>query len=471
MLEQLIVNYNVNAVRHAMLEGREHLVVPMVMLTEGVHAGSNGPLFYPGDELSKSVQVWNHKPIVVYHPQMNGQGISACDPIVINSSKVGIILNTKWDRNKKKLRAEAWLEKGRLSIVDDRVLDHLEKKQMMEVSTGLYTENEEKEGAHLGKKYVAIAKNYRPDHLALLPDMKGACSIEDGAGLLQLNAADQSKVIQAVQAALKEKFKSPVRILNLGDDSVVFHDATRLLQVGYSVSDDVVTLNSDDPKEVKQVFQAVGTATTPEEKKMARKEQVDKLISNGRWEETDRDFLTKMEEKQFDRIVKNDEAVVKAEKDAEEVKKNVKTPEEIAQLNKQGVDDATKKGASGVQPTTNDDKKEPTVDEFINNAPQEMRGVLRHGIAAYNQERETLIKTITENKANKFTTEYLKTKEVEELRGIAALAAAATPTAPAAPPVSFFGSAVPVLTDNVTSEEEPLLPPTMNFQKKEAAKV
>jgi hypothetical protein len=34
-----------------------------------------------------------------------------------------------------------------------------------------------------GRQYVGIARNHRPDHLAILPDLKGSCSIADGAGL------------------------------------------------------------------------------------------------------------------------------------------------------------------------------------------------------------------------------------------------------------------------------------------------
>ena len=54
-------------VRYDEMEGRPFLVAPMIMLTEGVHNGSRGPLFYPKEELKKVPAVWNHKPIVVYH--------------------------------------------------------------------------------------------------------------------------------------------------------------------------------------------------------------------------------------------------------------------------------------------------------------------------------------------------------------------------------------------------------------------
>jgi hypothetical protein len=49
----------------------------------------------------------------------------------------------------------------------------------------LFTDNETAPpgASHLGRPYNFVARNYRPDHLAILPDQRGACSIEDGCGL------------------------------------------------------------------------------------------------------------------------------------------------------------------------------------------------------------------------------------------------------------------------------------------------
>lgn len=189
MLEELLFNLASPKIRTEMLEGKEHIVAPMVMLTEGVFDGSSGPLYYPASELAKTPAVWNHKPIVVYHPELNGQGISACDPIIMETRKVGIILNTSYSD---KLRAEAWLDKERLAKVDQRVLEAIQKGKILEVSTGLFTDNEKFEGTWNGKSYSFVATNYRPDHLAILPDKKGACSIDDGAGLLANEQGDRT---------------------------------------------------------------------------------------------------------------------------------------------------------------------------------------------------------------------------------------------------------------------------------------
>jgi hypothetical protein len=63
----------------------------------------------------------------------------------------------------------------------------------MEVSTGLFADCVLEEGTWKGKKYVAAAQNIRADHLAIVPDKDGACSISDGSGLLVNHASESVK--------------------------------------------------------------------------------------------------------------------------------------------------------------------------------------------------------------------------------------------------------------------------------------
>ena len=121
----------IGVAKHEMLEGQDHLVAPMVMMTEGVHAGSNGALYYSESELSRHPDTWNGKPIVVYHPMVNGMGVSACSPDVFNSRKVGTVMNAEFVEKGKKLKAEAWLNVERLEAVDPRVLENVESDTPM----------------------------------------------------------------------------------------------------------------------------------------------------------------------------------------------------------------------------------------------------------------------------------------------------------------------------------------------------
>jgi len=164
------------------LEGREHYVVPVVMLTEGVHNGSQGPLYYPAEELQQTAHYWNGKPIVVYHPDMYTAGWAGC-PTVFNKQKVGTVFNARFEKGK--LKADAWIDKQRVGQVDRRIVEAIQTKKPMEVSTGLFTDNLQQRGQWNGTRYEAIARNHRPDHLAILPDLRGACSLDDGAGLIR----------------------------------------------------------------------------------------------------------------------------------------------------------------------------------------------------------------------------------------------------------------------------------------------
>ena len=159
------------------LEGRDHYVVPVVMLTTGVHAGDNGPLLYQNEALTDSVPLWNGKPVVVYHPLMGRAG----SPEVFSKQRVGLVFNTIV-RNEQ-LAAEAWLDVERLTSVAPKLAEAVIAGNKVEVSTGLYTLKNSMVGVHNGKQYGGIATTIQPDHLALLPGKVGACSIADGCGM------------------------------------------------------------------------------------------------------------------------------------------------------------------------------------------------------------------------------------------------------------------------------------------------
>ena len=168
--------------KEKLLEGRPHLVVPVVMLVVGVANGSKGPIMYTEKEIGASVPHWNGRPAVVYHPDMNSN-FCAGAPDVFNQQRVGTIFNARFDAKAKALKAEAWLDPRRLAEVDPRVLKAIRAGEIVEVSTGLFSTNEPASGTFNGREYQAVSKDHRPDHLAILPDEIGACSIADGAGL------------------------------------------------------------------------------------------------------------------------------------------------------------------------------------------------------------------------------------------------------------------------------------------------
>ncbi|MBN1555883.1 MAG: hypothetical protein JXA11_14160 [Phycisphaerae bacterium] len=90
-----------------------------------------------------------------------------------------MLFGTNFDGEK--LKASAWLDPDRLQAVDARVFSALQKGNPVGVSTGLM-------GFDDGEKTAdgaIVLSGIAPDHLAILPDQKGACSLADGAGLLK----------------------------------------------------------------------------------------------------------------------------------------------------------------------------------------------------------------------------------------------------------------------------------------------
>lgn len=470
------------------MEGRDYLVVPMVMLTEGVHQGSLGPLYYPKDELSKTPVVWNHKPIVVYHPTMNGEGISACDPTVIDSRKVGVMMNTRWEGDK--LKSEAWLEKERANKVDERIMSAVDAKEMMELSTGVFVDVEPEEGEWKGEKYSGIARNYRPDHLALLPDQIGACSIKDGAGFLrnqaQGDSADAkalkkvlvrmgllsnemsfSNISDSLRTALQKKYNADpaagnyIWVCDVYSNFVIYEWQGKLYRLGYSGGESGITLSEDEPTEVVRVteYRTINGAyvgnqnQNHQEQTMNKKETVDAIIAtkDSVWKEGDRPTLMAMNEDQLKLI---HQGTIKPAPKTEPASSPAGSPG-----NTPTTQPATNAAQPAGTPAAPEAKKAATLNEYVAAAPKEIQDVLTNSIGVYNEEKQKLIDIILANENNSFTKEDLATRPLGELKSLARLAAKKDEAGKSAP---YFGGQAPAANQGA---EEALEVPVMNFAK------
>lgn len=181
-LELLACNYRTGKYREETHKGRQYLVVPMTMIVPGVLNGSKGRLLYPPDEVGKDPSSWNGVPITYYHPSKDGKPVSASHPGIEEAQGIGFVRSPTTGE---KLKGEAWIDVEKANKLDPRVVNAVRAGKLMEISTGLYTKNiKAPPGSHHnGKRYDYTARNYRPDHLAILPDQRGACSISDGCGL------------------------------------------------------------------------------------------------------------------------------------------------------------------------------------------------------------------------------------------------------------------------------------------------
>ncbi len=190
---------DVSAIRIAEHLGDEHIVVPMIILVEGVIHPSNAdsPELALAEEFGRHPDGWNGRPIVLNHPARNGMPVSANSPSVLEDESFGQLFNTTLDEDTGKLKTEAWINMSRVKELGDDVTDAVERLQagddVSEVSTGLFVSLEATDGMFKGEKFNSIWRNIVPDHLAILPEgIIGACSVDDGCGAPRLNGATSS---------------------------------------------------------------------------------------------------------------------------------------------------------------------------------------------------------------------------------------------------------------------------------------
>jgi len=487
-LQHFTWNLATKLVRNGELEGRKCLIVPMVMMVEGVHNGSGGPMLWPADELGKTPEVYNHKPVVVNHPEdADGKAISACTEQVLNTRKIGIIMNARFD-DLNRLCADAYLDEERTKEVDVSVYNAVKKGEPMECSTGVYTDNEVKKGVWNNEAYNAIARNHRPDHLAVLPDAKGACSMADGAGFIRNQVFNSSRTLDSaglklvetvvrdtitnaikeggslrkyaknlevnessfetirslIYKALETKFPSDKGyacpwIESVFDTWFVYCLGSKLFRLGYSSSDTSVKLTGE-PAEVVRVTeyraapvsnQSASTPKTNRGNTMDKEQIVADLITNHGYAETDRGMLMGMDLAALTRIQASSTATLNKAK-------------------------TTTAPAVKTEPATNAaPAKQLTEEEYLKQAPPGVRAVLANSERILNNEKAKHIATIKTNVKNKFTDGQLLAMDVEQLSMLADLATSAVaPTTTNVQQHDFggLGSGAPI--DNAAAKVE-----------------
>ena len=413
-------NLSHDVVRHDQMEGEDYLVVPMVMLTEGVHSGTQGPLLYPKNELKKVPQVWNHKPIVVYHPD----GVTACDPEILTNRKVGIIMNARIGTfntvigdgiagpqpiTLTALKAEAWLKEARCNIVDKRIMEAVENQETMELSTGLYSENEHTPGDWYGEAYDAICRNYRPDHLALLPDRKGACSIADGAGFIRnqesIEPITNEQGYDTIRGMLQGELNdSETWVVDIYQTFFIYEKEGKLYKRDYKLENDVAVLVGT-AIEVVRVTEYRTTdgkfiGNIRKDVDMSKKKIVDALIANvsTRWGADDKEYLMSLDEEVLNKMapVVNDDL-----------------PEVPA---------AEVESAAAEVPVA-EVPEEETVENYLKKAPPKIAAILNQGLSTYEAEKTRLVNVIVANERCTMTEKQLRAKDNDELFAIATMVA------------------------------------------------
>lgn len=184
-LTQLTVAASGYKTRTETFDGREHLVVPVVALVEGVvHAmNAKNAEFVAAEEFSRAPGGWNGRPLFFGHP-LNAKGapVSGNSPAVLEGKAIGRIFNASIKNSK--LAMEAWIDVEKAKEIAPEVLERVLAGETIEISVGVFVDTDDVEGEFEGRKFLGQWHDIVPDHLALLPKTdEGACSVEMGCGV------------------------------------------------------------------------------------------------------------------------------------------------------------------------------------------------------------------------------------------------------------------------------------------------
>lgn len=455
--------------RKEKFNGVEHLVIPVVALVEGVlhSANSEQPELALASEFGKAPAGWNGRPVTINHPEVRGQKVSANSPEVLETEQIGQLFNTVLAD--KKLKTEAWINVERAKELGDEIestVQRLLDGEVVEVSTGLFSDIEPEEGTHEGEQFFGVWRNVVPDHLAVLTSGNiGACSIADGCGANRANCACKGNCVMTnlgdnshkkVASNSKnpddgdgtqtvfEKIKSLIGIrankelshttirnaieLAMSDedgfsfvvdvfkDHFIVQTDGGLFRRDFKITSSGKVKLSEDRIAVRPEIDFVELKTN-EETVMDKEKFVSELIANeaSQFEEEDKSWLTALDEKQLEKMAPVADAGSGDEDGGASVKaleaKLVEKDKEIEAL-------------VTASKTPKDEKKTPpqTVEEYITAAPAGMQEVLNSGIRAHNSRRTELVAQIKANAKSKFEDATLAAFPLETLENLAALA-------------------------------------------------
>jgi len=449
----VVFNSQPRLVRNDRMAGRDYIVVPMVMLTEGVHEGSEGPYLYTNEEIGKRVMLWNKKPVVVGHPDEP----SACTPEILNVRQIGDIMNAKWDKKGKRIIAEAWLDEAMLRKVDKGkvIQDAIANEDVLELSTGLFADSDEEPGDWNGEKFQGTLKNFGPDHLAVLPDAVGACSVEDGAGFIRneqgekvvippswatyMNGLSANSIRDQLQAALKVngKFRR-VEDISPDDGYFVYSEESPavLYKQEYLKSDDKVSL-SGTPSKVSRVVSYVENAIVQnivrrddDGKWYCYSEDGKKRLSKGYGSKAE--AMKRLGEIEYFKTHKNEKTNINKELQPMDKKalvdgliaKNVWQESDRDML--MGLEEKVLEKMTPVeQPKKNETSKvdpNPMTEADVLQACPTIRNRLEQLERMEGEQKDIMIAVITKNPKNTFKPDYLKTLDLVMLQNMANLA-------------------------------------------------
>lgn len=173
-------------------ENQEFLVFPAIIVKSKVLNG----MFLPQTEITKfGGQIWEGVIVTLDHPEDNdGFPVSANLREISRKYQIGRLYNIEIIDNSK-IKADIYINSSRLQGMSNggEIYDQIKNGVQMEVSTGYWMDMRFESGEFQGEKYFGIQQNIVPDHLAILSENIGACSIDDGCGTMKKNSKRENE--------------------------------------------------------------------------------------------------------------------------------------------------------------------------------------------------------------------------------------------------------------------------------------
>jgi len=342
--------------REEKFDEEDYLVFPAIMCTPCVM----NSLYYPAEILSLCPKAWNGRPVTVRHPHG-----AVGSPDVLEEFQIGLLFETRFEDNK--LKTEVWIEKNKSESKIPDLFEKLKKGIMVNVSTGVFVTKKDEFGVFNNKEYTGIVKTLIPDHLAILPEEEGACSIKDGAGIPRTNRKEGNNVEMEINEKALVRFLKFIAnkagftinelstselftkmndiiektfsgfLLDIYKEYVVFSKNDKKYKVNYSIEENEIKLDTTIV-EVIHKYEEVVSKNKEGSNEMDPKivEVVNALIATGSFEESDRSILEKKNLDSLNSLLeklvekpeekKNEEKVKETEEKIEEKKNEEKPP-------------------------------------------------------------------------------------------------------------------------------------------------
>ena len=367
---EIINRISSDTIREEVFNDLPYLVVPMTMAKTIVM----NELLYT-EQSFNPFQSWDGASVTVGHPS----DFSANTPQNEEKLKIGTIYNTSYEKGS--LKGEAWLNTIKMMELGYQpLLERLLNREVIDVSTGGLADVEMENGMYEGDSYIGRVVNIYPDHLAILPNEKGACSVTEGCGTLLVN-----KVIKNCGNC-----EGTCGNCSTKENSVVANFFKKYAtQLGFEiVRNSEATENPElDSGEKEEATETTSLNNVKESDIMHKDEMVTAIISNSEnsFSEADKETLSNLSEDILHKFLVNTEE--KEENASEDANEAEEKPE---------ADSEEKAEATPEAETEEEAKDEESVEEVVNNVRNsEVREFLENAVKKYREEKEELITDIS----------------------------------------------------------------------------